>query len=103
MTLAAPDLATIKLALRIDDSVEALDDPRLTSIAGAAAALANRQAPGAPAAVGLEAMLRFIGYLYEGPMEDYQPAAIWRRSGAAGMLAPWTVRRAGVIEKAESD
>ena len=95
--LVAPDLATIRAALRVDESAE---DARLTAIASAAAALANRQAPDAPAAVATEGMLRFIAYLYEGPMMDeYQPAAIWRRCGAAGMLSPWTVRRAGVIEK----
>ncbi|MDE0205991.1 MAG: hypothetical protein OXP66_08185 [Candidatus Tectomicrobia bacterium] len=97
------DVAALVNALRLEDDTAREDDARLRQLLAAGAALANRQAPGAPVAVANEALIRFAGYLYEGPMEDYQPAAIWRRCGAAGLLSPWTIRRAAAIETAESD
>lgn len=68
-------------------------------------------APDAPAAVQREAIVRFAGYLAQsdfggiakesiGPREvEYvaNHAAMFRNSGAAGLLARWRVRRAGAV------
>ena len=87
--------AAVKLALRIDgDEADAL----LSGNIAAAMELAERQAPTAPDTVKREAIIRATAYFFEGAVPDgSQPAAIWRISGAAALLAPWTVRRAGVI------
>lgn len=93
---AAPlSLADLKLALRIDEDEF---DAMLTRNLEAATERANRQAPDAPAATKNEAIIRFVGWLYEGPgWDDGSQAGAWRRCGAQGLLSPWTVRRAGVI------
>ncbi|MDE0378662.1 MAG: head-tail connector protein [Rhodospirillales bacterium] len=97
MAVTAPPLATIKTALRVDEND---DDDRLTQIAAAAAERANRQAPDAPEHIAREAMLRYIGWLYEGPSHDagFDVSGAWRKCGAKGMLSPWTVRRAGILK-----
>ena len=99
MAVTAPALDTIKLALRIDSDLTE-DDERLAEIAAAAAERANRQAPGAPENIAREAMLRYIGWLYEGPAHDagFDVSGAWHKCGAKGMLAPWTVRRAGIVK-----
>ena len=91
----APTLAAVKRALRIDeDDLDAM----LTRQIAAGTERANRQAPGAPADTAHEAIIRFVAHLYEmAPGETVSPTGVWRRSGAEGLLAPWTVRRAGVI------
>lgn len=77
----------------------------------AAKARVEREAPGAPDAVADEALTRFAGYLTQSDFggvrsEQIEPWRVeyvtthsnaWRNSGAAGLLAPWKVRRAGVI------
>ena len=95
--IAAPTLADVKLALRIDGD-EA--DAQLSRNIAAATERANRQAPDAPTNTGHEAIIRFVGWLYDGigPHGDSSEAGAWRRSGAQGLLGPWTVRRAGKIE-----
>lgn len=85
-----------------------------------ASARVEKDAPGAPQAVKDEAVIRYVGYLaaaggrgvggagFGGGMvkETVGPisaepvtnhAAAFRLSGAYGLLAPWKVRRAGVI------
>ncbi|MDE0201596.1 MAG: phage gp6-like head-tail connector protein [Rhodospirillaceae bacterium] len=91
----APTLAETKDALRIDD--DALDGVLTRQIA-AGVERANRQAPSAPGDTWREAVLRYVAHLYEmAPGEESSPTGVWRRSGAEGLLAPWTIRRAGVI------
>ena len=93
--IAAPTLAAVKLALRVDEDES---DSMLTRNIEAATALANRQAPDAPASVGHEAIIRACAWLHEGAdTGESAPAGIWRRCGAEGLLSPWTVRRAGAI------
>ena len=76
-----------------------------------AAALVEREAPGAPQPVKNEAAVRMIGYLSQadfgairsetvGPYkQDYamNHGQAFRRCSAAGLLSPWKVRRAGRI------
>ena len=94
--IEAPDLATVKLSLRVDG--DDLDSEIARNIE-TATTLANRQAPDAPESVGQEAIIRMTAYLFEGPDGIGQTnAAAWRRSGAEGLLSPWTVRRAGLVK-----
>ena len=76
-----------------------------------AAELVEREAPGAPQAIKNEAVVRMAGYLSQadygshrqetiGPLSvEYvvNHAAAFRNCGAKALLAPWRVRRAGVI------
>ena len=100
MTVAAPDNAVIAQALRLDgDQADALDS-ELTRLAGVAVEQANRQLQGAtvPEAVVHQAIIAFVGWAFESPLEIGSSAAgTWRRCGAASMLRPWTPRRAGAI------
>ena len=94
--IAAPDLAAVKLALHVDDEA---DDANIQRMIRAGTERANLQAPGAPADTAHEAIMLFVGHLYEQPSGglDVSQAGIWRRCGAEGLLSPWTVRRAGAI------
>ena len=76
-----------------------------------AAAMVERYAPGAPRAVRNEAVIRFAAYLAQTPKGGITKigtrgvdiefstnhAGMFRNSGAAALLSPWKVRRAGVI------
>ena len=95
MTIAAPALADVKASLRIDND---LTDAQLTRQIAAMTERANRQAPDAPESTAHEAIIRAVGHLYDG-VDEFPSPSIWRRSGAAGLLSPWTVRRAGAIEE----
>ena len=76
-----------------------------------AAARVALEAPGAPQAIRDEAVIRYAGYMAGsdygavraetiGPVSRtyaMNHAAAFRNSGAAGLLSPWKVRRAGAI------
>ena len=86
--------------------------PRVLSVA---TARVSRYAPGAPEEIANEAVIRFAGYLAQsdyggiseetvGPMTVKRPvnhAAMFRNSGAAGLLAPWRAHRAGSTAEAD--
>ena len=96
-SVAAPTLDTIRLALRLDD--DSLDD-ELTRLAAVAVEHANRQLRGAavPEAVAHQAVILFVAWAFESPLEiGASSAGTWRRCGAVSMLRPWTPRRAGAI------
>ena len=71
--------------------------------------LVNRYAPGAPDAVASEAAIRCAGYLAEMPaaarVEKFGDVEVQfgsglsalRHSGGMAILAPWKIRRGGVI------
>lgn len=77
-----------------------------------ASAWIEKYAPGAPTSAKTEAQTRVCGYLNDQPMAALQAQAIgdlnmtyaatrvspYVHSGAAAVLAPWRVHRAGVIE-----
>ena len=86
-----------KLALRIDES-ETEHDELLTRYIGAARAMLDRVAPGAPEDVSNAAAERVVRYLYDGASGEYMAyGAVLRNSGALGMVSPWAVRRAGKV------
>ena len=96
---------------RLKAAVGADSDERASGLGDAAAAMVEQYAPGAPAAIKDEAVIRLAGYLAEanfgarqsltvGPMEASYVAShanAFRNSGAAGLLSRWRVRRAGAI------
>ena len=104
----AAAVARLKAAVqgRAGDSGE-----EAAALGSMAAARVERYAPGAPQAVRDEAVIRFAGYLAQadfgtlrqetiGPQTNEfvaNHANAWRNSGAAMLLAPWRVRRAGAI------
>ena len=87
-------LETVRHALRIDGDDF---DSELSRNIQAATERAARQAPDAPQATTTEAVVRFCAWLHEGAQTEGAEAGIWRRCGAEGLLAPWTIRRAGAI------
>ena len=58
----------------------------------------DRFADGAPSEVKDEALVRIVGYLYDAPTTAYANAV--QNSGAAAMLLPYRVHRAGIISGA---
>ena len=84
--------------------------PRVLAVASARVL---RYAPDAPDEIHNEAVIRLAGYLAQsdyggiseetvGPMTVKRPvnhAAMFRNSGAAGLLAPWRTHRAGSVEE----
>ena len=91
-----------------------LSDTRIDSLGATAAAQVERYAPGAPQVVRNEATIRLAGWLFHripravervgvGELSlDFRPylrstPAAMTHSGAAALLSPWKVRRAGAI------
>ena len=86
-------------------------DEAASALGELAAARVEREAPGAPQAVRDEAVIRLAGYWAQSDYGSLRKESIgprdieyvvnhsnaWRNSGAYGLLAPWKVRRAGVI------
>lgn len=86
-------------------------DARAAMLGAAAAAMVEREAPGAPDAIKDESALRFAGYLAQSDFGTIREEAIgpksvsyitghgsaFRASGAQKLLSPWKIRRAGAI------
>ena len=86
-------------------------DSRADQLGAVAAALVEREAPGAPQQVKDEAVIRMAGWLAQSDfgtirVEEIGPRKVeyamnhgmaFRHSGAKALLSPWKVRRAGVI------
>ena len=99
---AALSLDEVKHALRIDGSEDYDTDVQIERAIAAATAMADRQAPGAPDAIKSEAIIRCVGWLFDGRQSDSVTlTGIWTRSGARSLLAPWTVRRGGLVQAAD--
>ena len=92
VTISAKDLAA---ALRLGDSAEEL--AQVTRLLSFATLAVGKHAPDAPEAVQNESVIRIAGYLYDAPTaaRGVGFAAVLRNSGAAGMLLPYRVHRAG--------
>jgi len=109
VTLTADELAERIRGAAVDKSGALTDWGR--SLYEAAKARVEREAPAAPDAVADEALTRYAGYLAQSDFGGVRAEQIdarrveyianhanaWRNSGAAGVLAPWKVRRAGAI------
>ena len=90
--LTAQELAA---ALRLGDSAEEL--AHVTRLLAYATEAAVKFAPEAPSELLDESAIRIAGYLYDAPTaaRGVGYAAVLRNSGAAGMLLPYRVHRAG--------
>ena len=106
----AAAIARLRLYLGLRDS-ERCPDESVSAVGATASARVERYAPGAPQSARDEATIRFAGYLVQsnfgtirqetlGPhTKEYVTAHAnaWRNCGAAMVLSPWRVRRAGAI------
>ena len=100
MTLTVQQLAN---AIRLGDPDEETS-AILTRQMNAATALieARTNADTLPADVKDEAVVLLCGYLFDSPTagQGDRYMAAWRYSGAASLLAPWTLRKTGISETA---
>ena len=91
-------VAQLRNAVRVDDSTS--ETERLTAMLETATAMVNNYAPESdvPAAIGNEAVIRIVGYLYDSPQASRNSAYAnaMRNSGASTLLAPYKARRAGI-------
>ena len=119
------DTAPLALATStLKDAVEpGASDAKIQRLGAVAAALTERYAPKAPQEIRNESVTRFSGYQAEsssggfgatrsdklevdGLGRDTQyvvnHAAMFRNCGAAGLLSPWRIRRAGAIDSSDA-
>lgn len=97
ITLTAAELAA---ALRMGDAPE--ETAEATRLLAYATEAVTKHAGDAPDTAQNEASIRLAGYLYDQPFAprgDGHSAAL-RNSGAASILSPYRVRRAGIIGNA---
>ena len=98
--MAALTVAELRVAVRAGSSPE--ETAILTRLLAVAQAHVTQHAPDAPEAVQNEAGVRIVGYLFDQPNAGrslgYGNAI--RNSGAAALLLPWRVHRAGSIGEA---
>ena len=112
----AEQISRLQVAVRgrTVSGIEGVTGEVAWSLGAAASAMVERYAPGAPQAVKDEAVIRFAGYLAQsdfggfrsegqgvgaipGPEYVTNHAPAFRSCGAAMLLTPWRVRRAGAI------
>ena len=88
-----------------------ITEARAADLLAFARARVEATAPNAPDPVCNEAVIRYAGYVYGSDFggvrrEELGPKSVeyvtnhanaWRNSGAAGILKPWTIKRAGAI------
>ena len=97
----AVDLTAAQLvaALRFGDTPEELTEA--TRLLASSTALVERHAPDAPTAIQNEAVVRVSGWLFDLPAAQRMAAGdVLRNSGAAALLLPWRVHRAGATDAA---
>ena len=95
VTLTAAEL---RAAIRAGDSAE--ETTAVTRLLGVASALVLKYSPGAPDALHDEAAIRVAGYLFDAPSAPNAVANAMRLSGAAALLLPWRLHRAGTTAEA---
>ena len=89
------DAAAQASAIRVGDTPE--ETAEATRLLATATELVTRHAPDAPDAMHNEAVIRVAGYLFDMPQAARGAgfADVMRNSGAAALLLPWRVHRAG--------
>ena len=95
-------LVQLAADLRIGDGDAEPTGPALvllTRIAATATAMVTKYAPNAPDAIHNEAFVRLAGWLFDADPSGANPGGpvAMRASGAASLLSPYKVRRAGLI------
>lgn len=94
VTIAVAELAA---AIRVGSSAE--ETAEVTRLLAYATTAVAKFAPDAPTEVANEAAIRLVGYLYDMPNASRGAtyANVLTNSGAAAMLLPYRVHRAGVV------
>ena len=94
-------VAALRSALRLGDSAE--ETAEATRLLAFASAAVTKQAPGAPDVVHNEAAIRLAAYLYDQPNAGRGAtyADALRNSGAAAILLPYRIHRAGSTAAAD--
>lgn len=92
-------LTVAELAAAIRVGTSAAETAEVTRLKAYGETEINRFADGAPNEVKDEALVRIVGYLYDAPTTAYANAV--QNSGAAAMLLPYRVHRAGIVSGAE--
>ena len=84
-------------ALRVTDTGETTE---ITRLLGVCSAVVVRYAPKAPEVLQNEAVIRMAGYLYDKPTSSRGTsfANAFKNSGAAVILLPYRVHRAGTTD-----
>jgi len=90
-------VADLRAALRLNDSAE--ETAQATRLLAYASEAVERHAPDAPPAIQNEAVVRLAGYAYDRPEAPAGAgyANELRNSGAASLLLPYRVHRAGIV------
>ena len=92
VTITVSELAA---AIRLGDTAE--ETAEVTRLLAYSTEAVTKHAPGAPDTIQNEAVVRLVGYHYDQPFspnsDRYRNAL--RNSGAAGILLPYRVHRAG--------
>ena len=95
----AVTLAELAAALRLGSGAEPAEPVRgiLSRALSVGQSLVEQHAPAAPEDIRDEAAIRVAGFIFDMPTaaQGDRYAFAFRSSGAAGLLAPWTSKRAG--------
>ena len=109
---ATASLEAARTCLREAIAAPRASDDRIDALGSTAAALVEKYAPDAPQAIRNEATIRAAGWIHGRPRSGETGQEIegiltrrWaaghtsalRHSGAAALLSPWKVRRAGAV------
>lgn len=94
------DVPRVRAALRVGTTTE--ETTEITRLYAVAKQAVEDYAPNAPSIVQNEALVRYCGWLLDMPfaMRGQAQGGALRNSGAAAMLAPYVVHRAGIITTA---
>ena len=95
----------IAVAIRAATATDAVPDPVaavLKFMAATAGAMVLEYAPAAPDAMHDGAVIRLAGWLYDADPTDSRISRALEVSGAASLLAPWRVHRAGAVGSLET-
>ena len=90
-------VADLRAALRLGDSTE--ETAEVTRLLAYATEAVTKHVPTAPDAVHNEAVVRLAGYLFDSPFAGRRAefANALRNSGAAAILLPYRIHRAGRV------
>ena len=116
-----PAALTVAISTLKDSIEPGAANEKIERLGAVCAARVEQYAPGAPDPVRTEAVIRFAGYLTESGGDGFgavrsksinldssvilqtdmvsNHAAAFRNCGAAGLLSPWKVRRAGSLSE----
>lgn len=96
--MALITIEQVAAAVRVNNT--AAETAEITRLVEYATSEINRLADNVPDVIFNEAVIRIVGYLYDAPTTSYANAVT--NSGAAAMLLPYRVHRAGIVSGADA-